>query len=374
MIDTQKDLESVCDRAKSASAIAIDTEFVWNRTYYPKLGVIQLGINENDCHLIDADAIVDLSALGSLISDPNIQKILHDAQQDLAIIRRVTGAFPRNIFDTRCAAGIAGIGSTCSLASLIEEILGVTLDKSETRTDWLKRPLTNEQIRYAIEDVSYLHATRALLTERIAKMGRSDWLVEELANYNEPHQYTERDPRLQYERVKGIGRSAPRDRAIARELAAWRENEARRRDRPRSHILTDETILKLAKLAPKTIEDIKAVRGAGKRDLIAIQKHIQSGVEVPDADCPRRRRHKRLIDDDTFDKLLHKSMKVLRDQCELHGLDAPFVASRAEVRSLLYSFIEDIDEPLPITQGWRANIAGKHIIELLLKAKIKTLR
>ena len=103
-----------------------------------------------------------------------------------------------------------------------------------------------------------------------------------------------------------------------------------------------------------------------------IQKHIQFGVEVPDADCPRQKRHKRKIDDDTFDDLLHQSMNILRKQCELHGLDAPFVASRAEVRHLIYSYIEDIDEPLPIKQGWRGNIAGKHIIELLNKASIKT--
>ena len=372
MIDTQKDLESVCSRAKSVNAIAIDTEFVWNRTYYPKLGVIQLGINENDCHLIDADAIVDLSALGNLISDPDIKKILHDAQQDLAIIRRATNAFPRNIFDTRCAAGIAGIGSTCSLASLLEEILGVTLDKSETRTDWLKRPLTDEQIRYAIEDISYLHATKECLIKRIEKMGRSDWLAEELSNYDEPSLYKERDPRLQYERVKGIGRSAPRERAIVRELASWREEEARRRDRPRSHILADEVILKLARLAPKTAEDLKTVRGVGRRDIVEIHKHIQFGVEVPDADCPRQKRYRRRIDDDTFDALLHQSMNILRKQCELHGLDAPFVASRAEVRHLIYSYIEDIDEPLPIKQGWRENIAGKHIIELLDNASIKT--
>ncbi|MEE3234636.1 MAG: ribonuclease D [Candidatus Latescibacterota bacterium] len=371
MIDTQKDLESVCDRAKSASAIAIDTEFVWNRTYYPRLGVIQLGINENDCHLIDAGAIVDLSALGKLISDPDIEKILHDAQQDLAIIHRATGAFPRNIFDTRCAAGIAGIGSTCSLASLIEEILGLTLDKSETRTDWLKRPLTDKQIRYAIEDISYLHAIREKLIKRIAEMGRSDWLTEELSNYDEPSLYKERDPRLQYERVKGVGRSAPRERAIIRELASWREEEARRRDRPRNYILADEVILKLARLAPKMAEDIKTVRGVGRRDIVQIQNQIQSGVDVPDADCPRKKRHKRRIDDDTFDDLLHQSMDVLRIQCELHGLDAPFVASRAAIRSLLYSYIEGIDEQLPIMQGWRKNIAGKHIIDLLHKAKIK---
>ena len=371
MIDTQKDLEFVCDQAMSVSAVAIDTEFVWNRTYYPKLGVVQLGINERECYLIDADATMDLSPLGKLISDPEIEKILHDAQQDLAIIRRATGAFPRNIFDTRRAAGIAGIGSTCSLALLIEEVFGVTLDKSETRTDWLKRPLTEEQIRYAIDDISYLHAARDHLITKIEEMGRTDWLLEELSNYDEPNQYRERDPRLQYERIKGVGRSAPRERAILRELAAWREKEARRRNKPRNHVLSDDVILKLARLAPKTSDAIKNVRGVGRRDIIDIQKQIQSGLEVPDIDCPRKKRQKRLLNDETFDDLLHQSMKVLRSQCEIYGLDAPFVASRAEVRSLLYSYIEGVEVSLPITKGWRENIAGKHIINLLDEAKIK---
>ena len=146
MIDTQQALVAFCQRAQEAECLALDTEFVWNRTYYPKLGVIQVGLSAEDCHLIDAPAIEDLTPLGQIISNPAIVKILHDAQQDLTILKRATGAHPHNVFDTRCAAGLAGMSSTSSLAELLENVVGVSLEKSETRTDWLQRPLSDEQV------------------------------------------------------------------------------------------------------------------------------------------------------------------------------------------------------------------------------------
>ena len=173
--------------------MALDTEFVWNRTYYPKLGVIQVGLSAEDCHLIDAPAMKDLTPLGQIISNPKIVKILHDAQQDLTILKRATGSHPHNVFDTRCAAGLAGMSSTSSLAELLENVVGVSL--SETRTDWLQRPLSEDQVAYAIEDVCYLHKTREKLIERIGEMGRQDWLREELDAYEDPTLYDERDER-----------------------------------------------------------------------------------------------------------------------------------------------------------------------------------
>ena len=163
-------------------------------------------------------AIADLSPLGALLEHPEVELILHDAQQDLAILRRATGAFPRNVFDTRCAAGLANMSSTTSLAELLEQTLGVVLDKTETLTNWVRRPLSEDQLAYAIEDVRYLHEASDVLRARVAEIGRGTWLAEEMAAYDDSSLYEERDPREQFSRLKGTGRAAPRELAILREL------------------------------------------------------------------------------------------------------------------------------------------------------------
>ena len=181
MIDTPQALAELVDRALTKECVALDTEFVWNRTYYPKLGVIQLALAGDDCHLIDTVALEDLSPLGAVLEHSDIELILHDAVQDLTILRQATGAFPRNIFDTRCAAGFANMSSTTSLAELLANTIGVALEKTETRTDWTQRPLSDKQLAYAIEDVCYMHEVRDVLRQRVAKIGRNPWLAEELA-------------------------------------------------------------------------------------------------------------------------------------------------------------------------------------------------
>ena len=365
MIDTQQALVAFCQRAQEAECLALDTEFVWNRTYYPKLGVIQVGLSVEDCHLIDAPAIEDLTPLGQIISNPEIVKILHDAQQDLTILKRATGAHPYNVFDTRCAAGLAGMSSTSSLAELLENVVGVSLEKSETRTDWLQRPLSDEQVSYAIEDVCYLHETREKLIERIAQMGRQEWLREELATYEDPALYDERDEREQYERVKGAGRATPRERAIIRELAAWRETEARRRDRPRSHVISDEAITLLARRKPHTLKDLEDVRGLPRRDTERVLGLVQNGLSVPDSQCPRRPRRRRRMDDDALEEMLGRAMDYLRKTSEENALDAPFVAPRAEVRALVSEGGQSSGEAFRVLRGWRRALVGEGLIRLV---------
>jgi len=151
MISSEKEFITLIDRALNTDRVALDTEFVWERTYYPRLGLIQLALSDEDCFLIDPLAIKDLTPLGKLLNDAKVVKILHDAPQDLTILSRVTGAVPQNIFDTRISAGFSGLSSTISLADLISVLLDINLAKTETRTNWLKRPLDPSQIDYALE-------------------------------------------------------------------------------------------------------------------------------------------------------------------------------------------------------------------------------
>lgn len=369
MIDTPQALAELVERALKKTCVALDTEFVWNRTYYPKLGVVQLALAADDCHLIDTVAIKDLSPLGPVLEHPDIELILHDAVQDLTILRQATGAFPLNIFDTRCAAGLANMSSTSSLAELLENTTGVVLDKTETRTDWVQRPLSEEQLTYAIEDVCYLHEVREVLQARVEEIGRSDWLAEELATYDDPRQYEERDPREQYQRVKGAGRATPREFAVLRELAAWREHEARRRDRPRSHVLTDETLIYLARRKPQSIADLGQARGVNaQRDGDRILEQIRVGSEIPDDECPRRPRRRR-FDEEVIERKLAESMDHLRQQSSEAQIDAPFVAARAEVRSLVLDADDATPETHRLLRGWRRDLVGTDLHDIATRAE-----
>lgn len=176
MISTVEALKDVVAQAREAECVALDTEFVWEDTYYPKLGIIQLGWSKTECYLIDAVAVHDLSPLGDLLADAHTVKILHDAQQDLWILRHATGVTACQIFDTRCAAGFAGMSSTLSLSNLLRMCLNVLLPKTETRTDWLQRPLSDEQLEYALDDVRYLPALRDYLLKAVKQRGREAWL------------------------------------------------------------------------------------------------------------------------------------------------------------------------------------------------------
>ena len=179
MIDTASGLRSLVDRARKTGVVALDTEFVWERTYYPQLGLVQVGLSDDDCSLVDAAAL-DLTPLGEILEDPAIVKILHDAQQDLSLLRRATGSAARNVFDTQLAAGFVGLSATASLQDLVQALFDVTLPKTATRTDWLRRPLSDEQVDYALDDVRYLPEAREILLDRAERLGRAGWMAEEL--------------------------------------------------------------------------------------------------------------------------------------------------------------------------------------------------
>ena len=176
MITSQQQLQALIVRARATDTVAIDTEFVWERTYYPRLGLIQLALSDEDCFLIDPCALTDLSPLGELLADPAVVKIFHDAPQDLIILHQATGAVPQNIFDSRLAGGFAGLSAALSLGNLIKELLDIDLAKTGTHTNWLRRPLNPKQIDYAIDDVRYLQAARVLLLTRILNPTVAGWL------------------------------------------------------------------------------------------------------------------------------------------------------------------------------------------------------
>ena len=234
-----------------AADAALDTEFVFERTYRPRLGIVQICV-AGEIALIDAVRIPDLSALGPLLADPARRKLLHSGSGDLPILRRAGGAPLRGLFDTQIAAAFAGLGPSLSYAALVKTLLGVDLAKHETRTDWLRRPLSPDQLRYAAEDVEYMPAIAAALEEQLRTLGRFEWALEDSAALAANDGDTP-DPAGAWRRVKGLDRLNTTSRAVARALAAWREREAERADLARPFLLRDETLVALAKrdaLAP----------------------------------------------------------------------------------------------------------------------------
>jgi len=345
--------------------VGIDTEFVWEQTYYPRLGIVQVGFSEKDCHLIDAVTLSDLSPLGALIADPHTVKILHDAQQDLWILRRITDAIPCNIFDTRCAAGFAGLSSNLSLGNLLRLCLNIQLPKTETRTDWLRRPLSDKQRTYALDDVRFLPALREHLLTDIHRRGRENWLAEELRQYDVAKLYDDRAPEEQYTRIKGTGRLSRRDMAIVRELATWREKKARQVDRPRNRVISDDAIVQIARRKPQSIQSLKRLRGISRSSINQYGNNllnaVQHGLAIDEKNCPPI--SPPLRPDPLEDARLDLAMAFMRGQCLSEGIDIAMVASRSEVKEFISPQKNAPDNPLHT--GWRHKFLGADLTALL---------
>lgn len=361
VIATSADLKSLIANAKKVEAVALDTEFVWERTYYPRLGLIQLGLSDEQCYLIDPLAIDDLSPMGDLLRDRSVIKIFHDAPQDLAILHRVTGATPQNIFDTKIAAGFASLPETLSLGKLIQELLEIELGKKETRTNWLKRPLSDAQIRYALDDVRYLRAVRILLQNSIIGPTIRLWLQEELNLLNNPASYTNLDDSNRFRKIRGTSSLTEEGLEVLKNLVIWREGMARRSDKPRGHILKDTVLVDLAEKKPVQLAELtsldsisaKAVKKYGQ-SLVTL---ISSTLKKNHAFFPEKKRPLRLT---AVEKKSHERLLGLIElKCSLLGIAPGLVGNSKELKKLVKILHnKDIDEGqhLRQTEGWRKKL------------------
>ena len=356
MITNQKDLQALISRARTVDAVALDTEFFWERTYYPKLGLIQLALSSEECYLIDPCALSDLSTLGELLGDPAVVKIFHDAPQDLSILYQATGVMARTIFDTRLAAGFSGISSTISLGNLIKELLDIDLPKTETRTNWLRRPLNQKQIEYALDDVRYLRTIRELLLSGILSPKIKGWLDEELERYDNPEFYQPPADENRYMKIKGAGNLNRQALASLQGLAGWREQEARKRNRPRGHIITDQALLFLATkqtLSPETMEKsgfmTNRIIEQYREQLMVL---IEQGLLCPEQSCPPSlytvKPNKTEL---TEIKRLQQEITMKSDTL---GLDPGLICNTSELRTLIqFQRQPDKGSPKRLVSGWR---------------------
>lgn len=354
-------LRDLVSRLREAPAVAIDTEFMRERTYYARLCLIQLGTD--DIHaLVDPLACEDLSPLCDLLTDESVVKIFHAGSQDLEIFYRECGVATAPVFDTQVAATLAGFQQQVGYGALVKEMLGVVLDKGDTYTDWGRRPLSDTQVEYAVNDVRYLPEVYRRLSEELERESRMEWLRADFSRLEDPATY-ESVPEEQWRRVKRVASLNKRQLAVAREVAAWRELEAQRRDVPKRWILGDESIVEIARRAPATAADVAAIRGvsekAGKGAQRGIAEAVSRGLAVAEAELPTLTKKRRPQGD--VDGAVDLMVAIVRARAREHGVAMPLLASREDLERLA----SGEREASPLLEGWRSKMVGRELVKLL---------
>ena len=348
LIATAKDLQDICQAAKAAGSVALDTEFVWERTYHPQLGLVQIALPDDRVFLVDTVALPRLDGLDEVLADPDTELLLHDALQDLQILARHTGAKPRNVFDTRRAAGFTGRPASLSLGNLLRDALGIDLAKDATRTNWLQRPLSASQISYACDDVLHLHALAEKLRSDAAALGHEAALREEMERFDDAAQYDTTSADTLYLRFRTT-RLAPETCKAVYALLIWREEEAIAQNRPRGHIIKDAMLLDIASKStatPPLQTDIP------RRHAAAIHKTLREAQDLSPEDLPATLTPVRMT------SALKKDIETRRERVQQRAteakIDPALVANKAEITALvLHEHGMANDYPEHLTSGWR---------------------
>ncbi len=356
-IDTATQLTEICQSMASTAVLVLDTEFVRERTYYPKLGLIQL-CDGNAVYLVDAVAIDDLSALIPLLTDPATLKLLHACGEDVEVFRHRLGVVPSPLLDTQIAATFAAVAVMPGYAKLVEAMLGELLDKQHARTNWLARPLSPEQLRYAAEDVSYLYQLYPQLEQRLQTRGWFDIALQESSRFIEDRT-TDVDPDTLYFNVKNAWRLRGKSLALLKQLAAWRFAQAQRADRPIGHILRDDSLFDIAKLQPTSMQALHQIDSIPKP---VLRKHGQTLISMveqlsalpPEAYPAPIVRLSELPRYKGAMALLKQHAQAVADKLEI---PVELLASKRLMHDLLeWLWIPEspMEEPPALMYGWRA--------------------
>ena len=360
LISSTKDLTAVCRRLADHPFVTVDTEFLRETTFWPRLCVVQLA-SEEEAVAIDAMAEgLDLAPFFELMADERLTKVFHAARQDLEIIWNLAKLIPAPLFDTQVAAMVCGFGDQVSYGDLVKTITKVTLDKSSRFTDWSRRPLLPAQAEYAIADVTYLRDIYRYLRAKLDETGRNGWLTDEMAILTSPAIY-EQHPENAWERFRNRIRK-PRDLAVLMEIAAWRESEAQTRDVPRSRVLKDDIMIELVLAAPKTIEALANLRAfprgmersrAGAEILAAVERGLARDPKT----LPKLDRERRNGCNGATVELLRV---LLRHVSESHGVAAKMIASVEDLEAIA----ADDHAKVAALTGWRRDLFGAQALEL----------
>ena len=264
-IDTDETLARFCASISAAPYCAIDTEFIRESTYYAELALIQVGSGDSFA-CIDPLAITDFTPFAELLVKPDLLKVFHSSSQDLEILYQKFAAVPSPVFDTQLAAAVLGYSHQISYADLVQQLCGVTLEKKHTRANWTRRPLSEDELDYAMDDVRYLLSVYEQLHEQLQASRRASWLERDLRDMADPEKY-QVDMEQLWKRLKGVQKLKGEKLQIASDLCRWREQQAQRRNRPRRWILKDDTIIEIARHKPDSIEALSRIRELGDKTI-----------------------------------------------------------------------------------------------------------
>jgi ribonuclease D len=367
---TSAEVAAAAEIGAARGRLGIDTEFMSEGRYRALLCLVQVVVDDDTAQdgiriiLIDTLGDVDVAPLSRLLADPDVEVVLHAGRQDVAILRRAWRTELRNIFDTQIAAGFAGASAQSGYANLLTQILGRRVGKSASYTRWDARPLTPEQLSYAAEDVAHLLELADELQRRLRESRRLDWALEECRRLESATD--ERDPYAVWERLPRVAQLDPRSRAVAREVAAWRERTASEEDRPVGSVLADPTLVELAKRQPSNLSALEHIRGLHpsgiRRRGPAILDAIARGREAPP--IPRERGRERFDPADA--PLIALTEALLRTRAAEAGLAYELIASRAELELIVGAVRRGEPEPEVRTlEGWRAELVGDDLRALL---------
>ena len=371
VVETTEELKALASRLAREEFIAMDTEFMRERSFWPRLCLVQVA-GEEEAAIIDPLAPgIDLAPLFDLLADERVLKVFHAGRQDIEIFHHLTGRVPRPVFDTQIAAMVCGFGEQVSYEALASKLAGARIDKGSRFTDWARRPLSRRQLEYALADVTHLRQIYRRLKEELERSGREEWLKEELAALVDPATY-EQEVEEAWRRVKFRPRD-PRQLALLQRLAGWREEEAMRRDLPRRRVLRDEAIAEIASEMPTTREELEHLRNvspglARSETGKAILDLVREVGSLPAESLPQPESRPRPHPEGTQARaeILKLALKIV---CEREGIAPKLVASARDLERLAAG-----ETDVPAMRGWRRRVFGDVAQALLRGEKVIGLR
>lgn len=359
-ISTQSELIDFIERAKKSDVLAIDTEFLREKTYYPKLCLLQMATEDEDV-IVDPFTVGSLHVLSDLFTNTAIMKLFHAGTQDIEILQRVVGVIPHPLFDTQIAAALLGHTLQIGYGSLVQSVCGVTLKKGDSYTDWSRRPLTKSQIAYAADDVIYLPKMYRKMKAKLEALGRLSWLDADFAELADPAKYN-MDPRMRYRKLKRVNQLSRKQLSAAREVAAWREEVAMQRDIPRKWILTDEQIVEACRRDTHTIDQLFMVRGISEKlsteDARTVCSAINKGRQLPEDQWPIIEQRSR--NEHNVDAEVDAMCAIVRLRSKQNNIAFQTLASHDDLVDVARGHTDR-----EVLKGWRRDIVGNDLLAFM---------
>jgi ribonuclease D len=363
LIFQPEELARCCEQLAAAKRFGLDTEFVGEESYHPKLCLVQVATAEA-LYLIDPFTVGPLDAFWKVVVDPANQVVVHAGREEVRLCHLWSGQVPGNLFDLQIAAGLVGLSYPLSHGNLVSQVLGVQLAKAETLTEWRNRPLTRPQIRYALDDVRFLLPIWDNLSKRLEKLERTAWAEEEFARLTALA--TPEEPGLapgadRWRKLRGIGTLDRRRLAIVRALFSWREELAAQNNRPARSIVRDDLLIEIARRNPTRERDLQVMRGLPKRHLEGIVQAVARARALPPEQLPVAT--ERDLDPPQAALLVNVLSAVLGDFCARHHLAPNLTATSQDLKLLVRARLQGAKPPVDslLTRGWRA----VHILPVL---------